>query len=425
MRTTILACCIPLLASGCSFLQDWGALRSGSDGGGGGMDGGARDGGDVDGGADAGEPCNVCEAQGCDPVDATVCVQDGTGCFVCDTPGLGEGERCAIEEECEERLTCEQGLCLTPCGSHEECLGSAIGDFCGIGDRSASAVCVARDCTPVVTPGGGCSDGRVCTIFYDASDDTAPPVGTMCLPPTAETLGMNLPCDRLGAAWCTDGLGCTPDDTGDHRCHVYCHLDDAAATCSPEEECRPLPGRTATLDDRQLGTCLLTDPPPPPRAQCATTMDCVDAGLGDECTAGRCLRSCSTDTDCPSGRRCFTTAGVGTCVESCSDTSAPCPNGLPCVDANADGTFECHPRCDAAGLACPSGFDCLFDVCVFRCNSGGDCPMHAPICTDVDLDGNRRECTPAPPCVDSATCPSEIGTCSDLDDDGVPECVPG
>ncbi len=416
MRTAFLACCVVLLA-GCSFLQDWGALRSGSDAGGGGMDGGAVDGGDRDAGADAGEPCNVCEAQGCDPTDSSICVEDGTGCFVCDLPGLGEGERCTIEEDCEDRLTCQQGLCLTPCATHEDCGASAIGDFCGVGDRT-EPVCVARDCLPTE---GLCDEGRICTIFYDFEDPSGSPhLGSACLPPYEDVLSGGDPCD--GSRPCPDGFRCEADQPdgmpGSRRCLAYCFLDDPTADCALGETCRGIVTSSPEVffQDRQLGYCV---PATGSLHECVLDTDCLDADLGDLCRAGRCLRGCTADADCVGPNRCVTISGVGFCSRECG--GAACTNGLACTDLNMDSVTECYPGCD--GSDCPAGYACLDAVCVLSCSGPGDCPIHAPQCLDVNADGTF-ECVPAPLCTDPITCPAGLEVCRDANEDGATECNP-
>jgi hypothetical protein len=84
-------------------------------------------------------------------------------------------------------------------------------------------------------------------------------------------------------------------------------------------------------------------------AICSSASDCsTNACLeytdpNDQNIKGQCSKSCSMDSDCPSGSVCALKASSGTfCGQTCASNSA-CPTGVPCVYDSTAGTGTCHP----------------------------------------------------------------------------------
>lgn len=375
MRHRILAIGLAaLLAGGCSFLQDWGSLRGDTDGGG--MDGGATDAG-LDAGPDFdGGDCTLCNDQGCDPSDPSVCRYSAEAeCDVCDDPARAdESDQCGSTEECESFLVCANGICGYPCETSDDCGASAFGDVCA--SAGDAAICVGHGCLPVDQECGG----WICTLFIDADDSAE--VQTTCVPPrTDPPLGRGSVCDPSSDS-CIDGATCAADGF----CRAYCWPDDPF-TCAGDESCSPF-GRT--YDGQDLGICY---PSASPDFECTDASQCEAAGRGDHCAAGHCIQACTTGADCP-GTLCVVRDGIGWCSGSCDGTAPTCDDAFPCGDADSDGTFDCYPACDAGG-GCPGEHVCIDGVCVAPCATETDCPVAASRCVDVDGDGNM-ECAPPP-----------------------------
>lgn len=405
-----------LLVGGCSFLQDWGSLRAGADGGGGGMDGGGIDGGGVDGGRDAGPDfdggdCTLCAEQGCDPADTTVCHYDpDVECDVCDTGLLHEGDECNEDSQCESFLVCRLGICLLACTDRSSCGASSLGDLCGV--NGDATVCVDHGCDPT---GEECG-GWVCALFTDVEDPGDPERGSVCVPPIGGiAMGLGSACDA--SVSCLDGMLCADDGTGMSLCRTACYPDeDPSGDCDGSELCAPIAG--TSYDGRALGVC--TANPAANTLECTDPSQCTAAGLGDHCAAGRCLQACSTDADCVAGR-CVVVDGAGWCSRDCRPDGS-CAGGYPCIDTDADGMSECYPACDSAGN-CPSGYGCVDGLCVQPCADASECPVVVPQCVDVDSDPATLECAPSPRCGSVAECPAGYDLCEDQNGDGASECA--
>lgn len=175
---------------------------------------------------------------------------------------------------------------------------------------------------------------------------------------------------------------------------------------------------------------------------CDDEMTCATSKcLREEHPRGYCSRRCDDSTPCPSGSHCGFqgTDGGGRCLKSCTDDSQCGRSGYACLQADGVGSEECHllgsgnaevgSACASTGecsggengycapesagfkggyclwrfcddqTSCPSGSHCSFDgngkgVCMLDCDSNDDCRADGYTCFDADSDGSS-ECHPA------------------------------
>jgi hypothetical protein len=269
-----------------------------------------------------------------------------------------------------------------------------------------------QDGGPDAGPDGGgswCTTSALCPAcpdpdaLCDPDSSDACPIGEVCL---------STGCDDFARCFVTGGGGCQDnDDCG-----------------NPAYECNLV-----------IGRCLRTDP------GCDDSNDCV---AGFACESGVCTDRrvpCETGSDCPHGFTCFFASPD---QRFCRRISRPCSDdidcltlGVPCGDADGDGSKECMPSlmpnvadpvsCDNTQCAEDTAPVCestvqgtaavcgQFGLCVssIDCAAGFECR---------DLWGDRRaECAlPDGSCVDSSVCDDRT-VCGSPRAGGPPACVSG
>lgn len=282
-----------LLASGCSFVQDWGDLRPDDfDAGPMGVDAGPT-------GVDAGDPCGDGDACLRCAFDEVCYFDPALNCDTCVPDGFieGEGEPCAGADECAAGLICHAAeICVLPCDTSQECIDqSFFGALCtdpgdGSGGYCLDAHCelvdpTVSDCPGVCGPVGWSEDGEVATLCFEGTPTVG--VGDVC-DPTADI--------------CPDHFLCIDDGSGVGRCTPFCYV--GAGMCPTGMSCVGLASPTGGLAyfrGAELGLCF-------PGDACAGTA----CAAGEHCdTAGICVISCTTDADCGGGSSCGDWDGDG------------------------------------------------------------------------------------------------------------------
>ena len=183
----------------------------------------------------------------------------GTQCVI--TNGLkGEGEKCAVDEECRAKLTCAVGRCTPVCcaATNEPCLGG----ICNLSIQLDNAgkvikqVCLYSEACDLLTA-NACKNGFICQI-RDPEQGLA-----TCLQPSAFAPDLGA-CHFLNACadmeHCLDG---TPTKAG--KCHFYCYLDqpDPASPaaglggCPAGQTCHvsPIDGAGFNFNLENVGLC--------------------------------------------------------------------------------------------------------------------------------------------------------------------------
>lgn len=336
------------LASGCSFIDDFGkfsAAPSGLDAGQ--ADAGGRDGGEGDAGeADAGS-CLSCEEYACGS-DEVCFDDDGDGCIdACMACPRCEG---GCEAGCESDSTTDPlATCLcpgsvpvgSPCELHRECMGT---------DE-----CLEGLCTPFNQCGNGVDDdgdGRT-----DYSDDAT--VGDPGCGDAAD------PSER-GAFACDDGADNDGDGLGDYR-------TDGTGD----------PGCSGPMD--------VTEETLPGEGEPCAADDACEAGL--TCRYDTCVRLCTADAEC---------TGIYPECHSIWEVCTPVtPRGGPAQACRDDGS------CDA-GLTCRTILE-AFDICLRPCVASADCATGGDFTECSDPDGDTLfDCWPQTDCdfVSNTGCPS-------------------
>lgn len=179
-----------------------------------------------------------------------------------------------------------------------------------------------------------------------AAGETCAPIG-VCLPGTCSTIG------------CITGYYC------DGAVPPKCAPSNSAA-CIKDSDCAPLGADYKCI----AGMCAA------PADQCADKTQCPSPDT-HSCVEGKCITSCSLDSDCPQPMRCDMALGVCTVpatactvTNDCGDVSKVCVDGA------------CASKCGAGG-ACDAGLVCVGNGCV---------PNNAPDLTTCTTEGVQSEC---------------------------------
>lgn len=297
-----------LLASGCSFIQDWGDLRP---------EGGFDAGLDPDGGSDSGGAC-VTTCMDCPA--GTDCVETSPGCVECIPMGgwLNEGDSCNDSSECMAGLSCpaEVLICVRECNTAAECFDSVFGPHCA--DLGGWRICMGSQCDPVYP--GSCG-GVPCTIA--GVDPESFEAISLCAGEDP-IYGPNEECDPTaapGTNLCEDGYHCLDSGAGIGRCQRLCYLNDGCpdfgyAMCT--ELWDPRTGGRLLQDGELLGTCGGRDS----AIRCLDDTECPIPG--DHCTRipgtpeGFCSFECFDDTEC------FEQGAFGGCRDYDGDSRTEC-----------------------------------------------------------------------------------------------------
>ena len=266
-----------------------------------------------------------------------------------------------------------------------------VGGFGGGGGVNGSWCTTSALCPACPDPDTLCDADRPCAV------------GEVCLPTG---------CDDFSRCFVTGGGAC----------------DDGTDCGDPAYEC-----------NLSIGRCLRIDP------GCDDSNDCV---AGFACERNTCVDRrvpCETGSDCPHGFTCFFASPD---QRFCRRVTRPCTDdldclvlGVPCGDADGDGSNECMPSLmptapdpvscdktlctDEAASVCESSIEGTVAVCgqFGLCATTDDC-LTGFQCDDLWGDG-RAECVlPGGSCVDSSVC-SPRKVCASPRTGEQPRCVGG
>jgi hypothetical protein len=255
------------------------------------------------------------------------CVSTGSFCMCAPVCGSGEYP-CPTGQDCKD-------VTISSTGEHGN---YCIPDVCG--DCASKTVHDAQNnlvCAPAGGDPPGCLNTPVCACRGQAGC-REPCYNVQCSLPTV--------CSNFGP---TPGQ-CVTDSchlTGCPGCNRACHGDVCvdnpclAATCGPDEVCRPNADWTGHLC---VGSCAGID--------CDATHQCVD---------GQCVASC--DPVCSASEVCDLAAQGGpTCVPNQCLVDG---GGNPCVDGACCGPVngQCGD-CPCDGVVCPAGQSCADGQCI-------------------------------------------------------------
>jgi hypothetical protein len=250
------------LLSACSFIDDWGRFRTGTDPGqDGGVDAGTRD---------SGTPCPTSCDPGC-PV-GEVCKVDANGCAACEPEtSFREGDACVEGvDECGGDLDC-RGRCLRRCMLSEDCTDSRW-PLCAVGSLAPDVgYCFGYDCDPRDPMSCG---GNACEIAGISGDEAA----TVCTG-SVGPLGEDQVCNPMEMAFCQPGYLCTPVTSGSMTCRRFCGSD---ADCVTGRVCAGVGGSAGGVlmaGGTMLGLCVQ---PCMTSAECPVGQAC-DLGIGGIC----------------------------------------------------------------------------------------------------------------------------------------------
>lgn len=165
----------------------------------------------------------------------------------------------------------------------------------------------------------------------------------------------------------------------DSEAPVYCGNPSdctGSTVCALPGQC--LPGSCADLGcvngyvcntpDGGVASCVPQNP-----AACILDADCASAGIGYTCINGLCTApsdQCSDGTQCPlpAEQACVD----GKCVDTCSDDTQ-CDEGFACDTELSVCTNPASP-CTITADCGDSALVCVAGACVPRCSSQGECP---------------------------------------------------
>jgi hypothetical protein len=210
------------------------------------------------------------------------------------TGTLGDGEKCAVDEECGSQVcdvpSCDAACCLGTCFGATVAARAKVGESCEVADCEASAYCdsVSTTCVAVKGAGASCQGSDECSFGLDC----ILPAG-MCgsLPTLGESCTSS--CRDLG----------TTCNAASHTC-VKVALENEA--CSNSSDCAQL-------------------------YVCSTSKRCVrGVALGDPCTRGQRCADAGSFCDVREGE------SMGTCV-------LPKPDGATCQFAADCDSGVCDP----------------------------------------------------------------------------------
>lgn len=292
------------------------------------------------------DPVSVAPARGCERDaecgDHGECVTlDGMG--VCQCEPFFDGANCdtcvpgrvLVGDACVEEATTTNNATNNVTNNTTMTTGPQCepGEFecgvecCGLGQQCDVDTCVEQFV------------GRRCTQDSECGDAT-------CLTQAATgfTAGYcSQTCDTDTP--CPAGTVCTADN----YCAVECDADGMCART--ELECGSPQGGPQACYPSGIGTGVVG-------AACGSVSQCA-GGVGALCDVsypdGLCSNACDTDTDCAAGSHCD-----GICLADC-ESSRDCRTNYDCIDFRFDGSLECYPAADGAGLigaACQQQSDC-------------------------------------------------------------------
>jgi hypothetical protein len=269
---------------------------------------------------------------GCAPGDESRYYCDGTGCFTCDAYGCSQVDppshpSCSGNASCEPGQICTATGCRTTCGAETKC---PAGETCQNGLCSA--------------PGKDPGPTKECTTTADCTG------GKTCNGGKCESCGgTDGPCPCTTSSDCSGGLTCVAGS-----CTAPQHACKYSSECADGKVCAE--GQCLTSCDSapcsdgftcEKGVCRPT--PGTGTPTCTSDAQCTDPAAPN-CVSGSCVKSCSGDAECGTGKYC----NQGACVVD----TRPTPN---CTTDDQCGGTASTPK------KCLSGF------CKFTCTSNEYC----------------------------------------------------
>lgn len=328
-------------------------------------------------------PAAICLNQSCSPG----CTEAGglqcTGGNVCD-PQTGRcvsPSGCTADTQCAPPATvCEGGQCVTGCAQ--------IGGLaCGTG-----SVCDTNTGRCVQLPGSCSVDGQcappstVCEAGQCVGGCTQPG-GLVCTGNTICNSGTGR-CDP-GAAVCTSDVDCGPPANICNPVSGACIPGCASSGCTGSDICNTQSGRCGPPTPTAL----------PLNAMCTAHAECESKHCFDFAGSigSRCVSSCGTSAQCPTGNTCYNYLGANLCV------SAQLFSGA--TFDRAEGA-SC-----ATGGQCRSGY-CPNQSCVALCTNSAQCGGAACGWREIAASNYLAACTgPVGASPQGASCGSD-GNCA-------------
>jgi hypothetical protein len=307
--------------------------------------GGKKDGGAsevADGSLDSdGRPDGV---EGGDvPTDADVAAGD--------LPLKGQGQKCAVADECEGGLCVDGICCLSTCGTCNSCDVPGSEGTCVLSPLGRKTTACADLGVDVPCGYNGTCDGK--------GGCFRPLAGQMCKPGSCQGTTLVPPsvCDGLGACAVPINVNCAP-----YQCSAAAAAAHCGTSCQAQTDC----AAGAQCTNKSCGQ-------PPKKgngAGCVMDSECTSNFCADGvCCGARCNTQCMS---------CNQTGQLGNCRAVAA--GQPDPRGI-CIDAGA-ASCGTNGRC-ATGAGCaryPAGTVCQTAQCsaqavigVRKCDATGTC----------------------------------------------------
>lgn len=309
------------------------------------------------------------------------------------------GGTCAMDEDCPEGQTCDvpNAVCVadSACAMDEDCGDGRTCDTAASPPACVPAACAGHsDCGAWVCIGGTCAEPPSCAEAA-CPEDLVCNADDVCEAPTACADDSECTSPQICAGGvCRDAVSCT--DSTQCESGLVCQQGTCDDACAMDAECgdpNMFTCETSTglcrqrcLSDDNCGFGFICEELVCLPAECTVDSECTgnnEECQGEEMGHGRCVEvfSCTMDSECPDN---FTCENM-TCVElpACI-VDRDCGPMAYCEDRH------CQPAEACNNGSCPSGFDCVGEVCVpGLCRGPSDCPNMGEICI-------AGECVAAP-----------------------------
>lgn len=285
-----------------------------------------------------------------------------------------------------EEVLCGPDTCSGCCTGDNKCIGRDHQGYqaCGTGGK----ICIA--CLPDET----CSGAGTCVKDPDAGQphgdcDPATCQGSCidgaCVPTgemdAGSCGGKDAPCCSGGK--CFLGLSCVAG-----VCQVGGDSPDAGMNSGTDAGMDAGTPDAGTVKKAPVGSACTAN------SQC-TTGECRILGFPN----GYCTKSCSANSDCPSGSRCGAdpndSSGTSkVCLEACAPagSAASCRTDYVCDQHNVSGGGGCVPECNSA-ITCGAATTC--DARGFCCGANGYACCDGTSCDTGLSCGTNGYCKPA------------------------------
>ena len=368
---------------------------------------------------------STCDGNGgCVPPSASTCA----GGYACDSGGTACRTSCIDGTHCGSSHYCAAPNCVpkkvagSSCSAATECASG----YCNNGHCCASGKCCNADTD--------CGDGESCTT--DTCNASKQCVYTkltiQCAGKTCDGLVFSdTKFCGLSTGTCSQG-GVTQDCNKGNECYQYgCDASLSGNPCTQTPRtgapCGAGPtcsGHTFTSQStcNGSGQCILAA-----GVDCPNGLLCATDGIS-------CRASCTSDTDCRSGRFCELATGRcslklangvacgssthctsgycgnGFCCANTGGTPKCCPDAAYCDDSNACTTDSCDTNYQCANTAKTNGTQCGAPFCI------GNVPYQSRTCT-TGVCGPQQAgtaCNPSAPSLpicQTSVCNPSIGAC--------------